>query len=166
MLMILVKITTFSTFLFPVRSSTDSGDINWWCNKTPYPEPCKYYLSREGGGGGKARRIQRYEFRDLAVNAAVEAAVVALNHVELLRLKCREEREKAAWTDCLKLHETTVFQLEKTLDTTAKHSQFDLQTWLSSALTNLDTCRNGFVELGFSDKIVPVAVISGHVHFS
>ncbi|KAI8564613.1 hypothetical protein RHMOL_Rhmol03G0194300 [Rhododendron molle] len=33
------------------------------------------------------------------------------------------------------------------------HDDFDVQTWLSAALTNLDTCQNGFAELGVTDNV-------------
>ncbi|KAK3195039.1 hypothetical protein Dsin_026349 [Dipteronia sinensis] len=37
-----------------------------------------------------------------------------------------------------------------------KCTQVDKQTWLSTALTNLGTCRTGFVELGVSDNLLPL----------
>ncbi|KAE8655268.1 putative pectin methylesterase family protein [Hibiscus syriacus] len=78
-------------------SSVLANGIDYWCNKTPNPQPCK---------------------------------------------KCRNYKEKAAWADCLKLYQQTILQLNQTLDAT-ECSDFDEQTWLSSALTNLETCRAG-----------------------
>ncbi|KAK2650588.1 hypothetical protein Ddye_018077 [Dipteronia dyeriana] len=37
-----------------------------------------------------------------------------------------------------------------------KCTQVDKQTWLSKALTNLETCRTGFIELGVSDNLLPL----------
>ena len=35
-------------------------------------------------------------------------------------------------------------------------SRADAQTWLSTALTNLETCRAGFYELGVQDYVLPL----------
>lgn len=70
--------------------------------------------------------------------------------------KCRNSREKAAWADCLELYEFIIAKINKTVDPPTKCSQVDAQTWLSTALTNIDTCRAGFVELGVSDYILPL----------
>ncbi|KAH7841272.1 hypothetical protein Vadar_027791 [Vaccinium darrowii] len=90
----------------------------------------------------------------MAMQVAMERALTAKTHNKELGSKCRTEREKNAWADCLKLYESTVFQLNQTLN--QKCSNVDTQTWLSTALTNLDTCRAGFTELGVSDFVWPL----------
>ncbi|KAK4742428.1 hypothetical protein SAY87_000429 [Trapa incisa] len=70
--------------------------------------------------------------------------------------RCRDEKEKAAWADCVKLYEYTIGRLSHTADPNTKCSQQDSQTWLSTALTNLETCRAGFLELGVSDNVLPL----------
>ncbi|CAK9148349.1 unnamed protein product [Ilex paraguariensis] len=70
--------------------------------------------------------------------------------------KCRDEREKAAWADCLELYDYTIQKLNKTIDPNTKCSQVDAQTWLSTALTNLETCKTGFMELGVTDYVMPL----------
>ena len=70
--------------------------------------------------------------------------------------KCKNAREKAAWADCLELYEYTHLRLNKTIDPNVKCSQSDAQTWLSTALTNLETCRAGFIELGVPDNLLPL----------
>ncbi|KAL0400889.1 UNVERIFIED_CONTAM: Pectinesterase 2 [Sesamum latifolium] len=64
----------------------------------------------------------------MAVELALERAVRAGDNTKSLGHKCRNEREKAAWADCVKF----------------------------TALTNLETCRTGFVELGVSDFVLPL----------
>ncbi|KAJ9679010.1 hypothetical protein PVL29_021047 [Vitis rotundifolia] len=92
----------------------------------------------------------------MAMQVAMERALTAQSHNKWLGSKCRNEREKAAWADCLKLYQDTIQQLNQTLDPATKCTDFDQQTWLSTALTNLDTCRAGFVELGVSDFVLPL----------
>lgn len=59
-----------------------------------------------------------------------------------------------AWEDCVSLYKDTVLQLNKTLSPAGKCTSFDQQTWLSATLTNLETCKAGFVELGVTDNIL------------
>lgn len=87
---------------------------------------------------------------------ALERALRAESNTYSLGSKCRNELEKTAWSDCLKLYEYTILRLNKTVDPNTKCSQVDSQTWLSTALTNLETCRAGFVELGVSDYLLPL----------
>lgn len=87
---------------------------------------------------------------------ALERALRAESNTYSLGSKCRNELEKTAWSDCLKLYEYTILRLNKTVDPNTKCSQVDSQTWLSTALTNLETCQAGFVELGVSDYLLPL----------
>ncbi|RVW22275.1 Pectinesterase 2 [Vitis vinifera] len=86
---------------------------------------------------------------------ALERAIIAHGNTLSLGSKCRNEREKAAWNDCLELYEHTILKLNKTLDPNTRCTQVDAQTWLSTALTNLQTCQDGFIELGVSDYLLP-----------
>ncbi|GMP69944.1 hypothetical protein CsSME_00029014 [Camellia sinensis var. sinensis] len=92
----------------------------------------------------------------MATQIAMERALNAEIHTKWLGSKCRNELEKNAWSDCLKLYESTILQLNNALDPNTKCSDFDAQTWLSTALTNLETCRAGFIELGVSDFMLPL----------
>lgn len=139
--------------LFSLSSSLSFGDVNWWCNQTPNPEPCKYFMSH---GPRHFAPKHKSDFKNMALQIAMERALTAAGHTKGLGPKCRNEREKAAWADCLKLYENTIFQLNQTLDTNTKCTDFDAQTWLSTALTNLETCRAGFVELNVSDYMLPL----------
>ncbi|KAJ9680732.1 hypothetical protein PVL29_019909 [Vitis rotundifolia] len=87
---------------------------------------------------------------------ALERALRAESNTVSLGSKCRNELEKTAWSDCLKLYEYTILRLNKTVDPNTKCSQVDAQTWLSTALTNLETCQAGFIELGVSDYLLPL----------
>ncbi|KAF6174709.1 hypothetical protein GIB67_008764 [Kingdonia uniflora] len=96
---------------------------------------------------------QKFEFRKMAVEAAMDGALRAQSHNLWLGQKCRNKREKAAWADCLVLYQSTIMQLNRT---TGKCSDVEAQTWLSAAITNLETCKTGFIELGVSDYMLPL----------
>ncbi|KAL3647456.1 hypothetical protein CASFOL_008424 [Castilleja foliolosa] len=139
----------------PSSDSSDSSDVNWWCNQTPYPEPCKYFMTNNPTHKFALPK-HKSDFRKAAIQLALDRAIRADGNTKALGSKCRNEREKAAWADCVKLYEDTIEKLNKTVDPNTKCTDFDVQTWLSSALTNLETCRTGFAELGVSDFVLPL----------
>lgn len=129
----------------------DQGDVRSWCAKTPHPKPCEYYLSHNPNNSSIKEKA---EFLKISLQLALDRAIDATENTKSLGFKCRNDKEKAAWTDCLELYKYTTIRLNRTFD--PKCTTDDVQTWLSTALTNLDTCRSGFMELGVSDYILPL----------
>uniref|UniRef100_A0A803LML0 Pectinesterase inhibitor domain-containing protein n=1 Tax=Chenopodium quinoa TaxID=63459 RepID=A0A803LML0_CHEQI len=81
----------------------------------------------------------------MVIQIALDQTLLAHNHTKGLGSKCKDRREKGAWADCMTLFESTIFELNRTLNPTKKNcNEFDKQTWLSTALTNLETCIAGF----------------------
>ncbi|KAJ6722728.1 PECTINESTERASE [Salix koriyanagi] len=145
------------TFLFMsfLLSSTILGynhdEVKSWCSKTPNPQPCEYFLSHDR----KNTPIQHEsDFLKISIELALDRAMHGKANTYSLGSKCRNGREKAAWEDCLELYEEIVLWLNKT--TGSKCTKYDAQTWLSTALTNLETCRTGFTEFGVTDYILPL----------
>ncbi|WOG96943.1 hypothetical protein DCAR_0416282 [Daucus carota subsp. sativus] len=140
------------------ESPTAGGDISFWCQTTPHPEPCKYFLGHQFD----IRPQNRTHFRQLMFQVTLDRAQHAQNYTAALESQCRSRRKRAAWNDCNKLYRDTIFQLNRTLEGTKTNatglncSSFDAQTWLSAALTNLETCRSGSVELNVSKFIAPI----------
>jgi len=98
---------------------------------------------------------QKSEFHKMAVQTAMERALVlAQSHTQWLQPQSGDELGKVAWADCQTLYENTILQLNRTLSKT-DCTEFDQQTWLSTALTNLETCNAGFIELGWSESMLP-----------
>lgn len=146
----------------PTWSSIISNGIDRWCNKTPYPETCKYSWWRHINDHAHHHHQKLFvpknksDFKKLALQITIQEALKAESQNQRLGSKCRNNKEKAAWFDCLKLYEETILLLNQTLDSTTNCTDFDVQTWLSAALTNLETCSDGFVELGVKDFILPL----------
>ncbi|KAF9668813.1 hypothetical protein SADUNF_Sadunf14G0042300 [Salix dunnii] len=142
----------FMPFLF---SSTILGyshdEVKSWCSKTPNPQPCEYFLSHDP----KNTPIQHEsDFLKISIQLALDRAMHGKANTYSLGSRCRNGREKAAWEDCLELYEEIVLWLNKT--TGSECTKYDAQTWLSTALTNLETCRTGFTEFGVTDYILPL----------
>lgn len=142
---------SFALLSSPALSNVLSTGIDYWCSKTPYPATCKTTFTQK-------HSIPKTlaDFKKLEIQATIENALKAQSHNKWLGQKCRTAKEKAAWSDCLKLYEETITLLNQTVDPSVKCTEFDSQTWLSTALTNLETCRTGFFELGVSDFVLPL----------
>ncbi|XP_054814099.1 pectinesterase-like [Prosopis cineraria] len=121
-------------------SSSSSSSIDFWCNQTPHPEPCKYHMSQSHHHQFEPQH--RSEFTKILVQLALNQAKAVHEKAQAHGQKCATEMQKCAFTDCLKLYDNTIFHLNRTLHGlhTASCSPSDAQTWLSTALTNTETC--------------------------
>ncbi|WVZ17684.1 hypothetical protein V8G54_010666 [Vigna mungo] len=147
-------ITLLVSFLLSSFVSSYSGnDVQLWCNQTPNPQPCEYFLTNSPTHQYKQIN-QKSDFLQLSLQLVQERALIAHANTLSLASKCRNPRETVAWTDCVELYEQTILKLNKTLDPNTKSSHVDTQTWLSTALTNLETCKAGFYELGVQDYVL------------
>ncbi|XP_054780042.1 pectinesterase 2-like [Prosopis cineraria] len=131
-------------------------EVKPWCSQTPNPQPCEYYFLTSKTYNNKPIK-QNSDFFKLSVNVALDRAKKGLTKTRSLGPKCRNAREKAAWSDCLELYELTINRIIKTINPNAAEcTQVDAQTWLSTALTNLETCMFGFYDLGVTEYVLPL----------
>lgn len=164
MLLLLIHIYVFFIVLISRSEavfdelSAAGGDISYWCKTTPHPEPCMYFL----GHNSHNRPKNRAHFRQMLFQVTLDRALHARNCTMRLGNECGSKRKKAAWDDCKRLLGDTIFQLNRTVQGTRRNtsrkgcSSFDAQTWLSAALTNLETCRSGSFELNVTKFIAPI----------
>ncbi|CAD5334603.1 unnamed protein product [Arabidopsis thaliana] len=146
--------------LRPLTTVADgnSTNIDGWCDKTPYPYPCKRYFIKHSGF---RLPTQISEFRVLLVEAAMDRAVSAWDKLTNSSKNCTDFKKQAVLADCINLYGDTVMQLNRTLQgvsskTGRRCTDFDAQTWLSTALTNTETCRRGSSDLNVSDFTTPI----------
>nr|GEU50360.1 probable pectinesterase/pectinesterase inhibitor 60 [Tanacetum cinerariifolium] len=152
---LLYAFVVFSSGTWCLQEEEETGeDINYWCDTTPHPQQCKYFLSR----GAHHTPRHRKDFRMLVLQIALDTALQAQTCNTGLRSKCKSKRKKLVWLDCDKLVNNTILQLNQTLNG-LKHNQssdFDAQTWLSAALTNLETCFSGSQDLNLTNFVSPL----------
>ena len=142
-----------TTFLSASSRKSSSTNIDWWCSRTPHPGPCKYYMDQSHR---RYRPKHRSEFRGMLVHLALEQALAMNKHVHGYGEECVTKNQRSVFADCLKLYDNTIFHLNRTLHGIGRKkrcSSFDAQTWLSTALTNIETCRNGASDLNVSDFV-------------
>ncbi|KAG7537509.1 Invertase/pectin methylesterase inhibitor domain superfamily [Arabidopsis suecica] len=138
----------------------NSTDIGRWCDKTPYPDPCKCYFKNHNGF---RQPTQLSEFRVMLVEAAMDRAISARAELTNSGRNYTDSKKQAVLTDCIDLYRDTIMQLNRTLQGVSpkagagkRCTDFDAQTWLSTALTNTETCRLGSSDFNVSDFITPI----------
>ncbi|XP_009150639.1 probable pectinesterase/pectinesterase inhibitor 33 [Brassica rapa] len=146
----------------PINNSSISGDMTWWCNKTPHAKTCTYYFQKSPDRNISRPPRFRSEFLRMLVHVALDQAVIAHAQTVKLGQSCTNNQQKGAWSDCVTLFENTVTQLNQTFNglnpgasSDVKCSDFDAQTWLSTAQTNIQTCRSGAEDLKVSNFVMP-----------
>lgn len=137
----------------PTVDCYDKKVVQALCSKLPHPQPCEFFLTQKVTALNNSINLEANSLM-VSLEVTLERAQLALTHTSSLGPKCSDPREKAAWEDCLDLYKHTVEQLNKTIS--SKCTDFEKQTWLSTALTNLDTCKTGFEELGLTANIYPM----------
>ncbi|XP_054803640.1 pectinesterase 2-like [Prosopis cineraria] len=154
--LLLSSLLLLHQFFFSSSVSAYSfNDVKLWCSQTPNPQPCDHFLNQHTNLQHKPIN-NKDDFFKLSLQLAHDRALAGHENAVSLGPRCRNQREKAAWADCLELYEHTIHKLNKTLDPNTKCTQADTQTWLSSALTNLEACKDGFYELGVQDNVLPL----------
>ncbi|CAN1267151.1 Probable pectinesterase/pectinesterase inhibitor 59 [Linum perenne] len=92
----------------------------------------------------------------MLVEAALRKAVDAERKVQRWQSKAKDHAQRATWVDCVHLHSSTIRRLNRTLDglrsSPKSCTNLDAQTWLSSSLTNLETCLTGSGDLNVSSE--------------
>ncbi|KAK4256357.1 hypothetical protein QN277_009235 [Acacia crassicarpa] len=140
------SLSLFSSLLSISSSSSSSSSLDFWCNQTPHSDECKHHMSQSHQ---RFRPNHPSEFKKMLVQLALDQAQAMHKKAQEYGPKCVTKMQKCVFSDCLKLYDNTIFHLNRTLQAlqTNSCSLSDAQTWLSTALTNIETCRRGALQL-------------------
>ncbi|XP_051123060.1 probable pectinesterase/pectinesterase inhibitor 59 [Andrographis paniculata] len=133
-------------------------DIVWWCRTTPHPETCSYFMGQQDQGPVPIPK-SREDFRTMTIRTALDRAVESQTESNRLAGNCRSKRKRIVFRDCNSLIDSTIDQLNSTLQSILTNATFtvvDAQTWLSSALTNIQICRRGSLDLNLTKFTSPI----------
>nr|GMC53890.1 pectinesterase/pectinesterase inhibitor U1 [Ipomoea batatas] len=141
------------------------------CTATLYPDLCYSAIANVSGASDKVR--SQKDVIEMSLNITTTAVEQNYFVIEKL-LKTRKgltEREKTALHDCLEMIDETIDELhetEKDLEAypnkkTLKQHADDLKTLVSAAITNQETCLDGFSH-GDADKHVRQVLLKGQAH--
>ncbi|KAI5594273.1 hypothetical protein BDE02_03G062800 [Populus trichocarpa] len=140
------------------------------CSSTLYPELC--YSAVATVPGATSNLASQKDVIELSINLTTKAVQHNFFTVEkLIATKKLTKREKTALHDCLEIIDETLDELHEALvdlndypnnKSLKKHAD-DLKTLLSSAITNQETCLDGFSH-DEADKKVRKALLKGQIH--
>ncbi|KAB5564051.1 hypothetical protein DKX38_004105 [Salix brachista] len=140
------------------------------CSSTRYPELC--YSVVVAVPGATSNLASQKDVIELSINLTAKAVQHNFFTVEkLMATKKLTKREKIALHDCLENIDETLDELHEALvdlneypkkKSLTKHAD-DLKTLLSSAITNQETCLDGFSH-DEADKKVRKALLKGQIH--
>ncbi|CAN1180498.1 Probable pectinesterase/pectinesterase inhibitor 59 [Linum perenne] len=165
MLWTILSLILLSNTFYLIESSSRVDLITSWCTETPNPDVCTRYVERTRQISDDGS-LQKSDFRKLVIEAALLRAIDVESQLIDLTSECLNPRQSTVWSDCRKLHASTILHLNNTLQClhgrvndptmTQYCTDLDAQTWLSSALTSVETCTSGSTDLNEAEFISPM----------
>ncbi|XP_071732696.1 pectinesterase inhibitor 11-like [Rutidosis leptorrhynchoides] len=145
---IILIFTSSITFIAAIEK-TSVEFIRSSCSMTTYPTLCFNSLSTKSG----AIQTSPKQLAQTALSVTLDTArSTSSSMVKLAQVHGMTHLEVAAMKDCIELLSDSVYELKKSLDEMKQPGSkdhrlvmSDIQTWVSSALTDEDTCSEGFV---------------------
>lgn len=142
------------------------------CSSTRYPALCYSAVAASASSGSSKKVSNLKDVIELSVNVTITA--VQQNYFGIKKLTKRKgltKREKTALHDCLETIDETLDELHEVQDDleqypntkSLKQHADDLLTLLSAAITNQETCLDGFSH-DKADEHVRDALIKGEEH--
>ncbi|XP_021722377.1 pectinesterase-like [Chenopodium quinoa] len=119
------------------------------CNKTPYPQICNSLIISNVPPSLQESTL--LAIRDSSLKITLDHALMVHGLVSSMDFSSFDKLAKVAWEDCLELYEDTIHEMNHTILVSRSHdhsiTKDDIQTSLSAASTNLETCKDGFSDL-------------------
>ncbi|MCD9641344.1 putative pectinesterase/pectinesterase inhibitor 34 [Datura stramonium] len=149
--------------LVTVRSKTGSTvlhikpsqAISRTCSRTRFPTLCLNSLHEFPG----ALTASDADLVHISVNVTLQRFGKAFYMASDINSLDMNKRTRSAYEDCLELLEDSVYLLSRSLTSVSPGAgksppgnNHDVQTWLSAALTNQDTCMEGFADVSGNVK--------------
>ncbi|KAG5600745.1 hypothetical protein H5410_032115 [Solanum commersonii] len=138
-----------------VRHIKPSQAISRTCSRTRFPTLCLNSLHEFPG----ALTASDAELVHISVNATLQRFGKAFYMASDINSLVMDKRTRSAYESCLELLEDSVYLLSRSLTSVAPGAgksppgnNNDVQTWLSAALTNQDTCTEGFADVSGNVK--------------
>nr|GMD68267.1 pectinesterase [Ipomoea batatas] len=138
----------FIIFLNIIICTVHGADpISMICDQTPYPDVCRSLVTTQPQY--LAQESVVLEFCNKALRATLAHAQNAHAVISSMATQSLGKLAKLAWADCLELYQDTLYRLNSSM-TAATHTNDDVQTRLSAAIANHQTCQNGFADFQLS----------------
>ena len=139
-----------------ISTSTSVEFIRKSCTKTDYPTLCFSSLSSYA----PTIRTSTEQLAKAALSVSLDSSRSTSTMIRSMsKSRGMSSREEEAMSDCMETLSDSVEELKQSLHEMAKlrgkdvklHMN-DIQTWVSAALTDENTCMNGFTSDGIKDE--------------
>nr|XP_004234935.1 21 kDa protein [Solanum lycopersicum] len=144
----------------PASGETNTDFIRTSCKSTTYPTLCFSSLSSRSSAIGVSPQLLAHESLSVSLETAQSTSAMML---KLSHSQGMTPREVGAMRDCVEELSDAVSGIKKSLGEMKelKGKDFDLkmndiQTWVSAALTDEDTCTEGFAGKVMNGKVKTV----------
>uniref|UniRef100_A0A7N1A6A8 Pectinesterase inhibitor domain-containing protein n=1 Tax=Kalanchoe fedtschenkoi TaxID=63787 RepID=A0A7N1A6A8_KALFE len=135
----------------PRSGATSAEFIKTSCAATSYPTLCYTSLSTHASAIQKSPKLLAHTALSVALSTA---KTTSSSMVQLSKTPGLKAREIGAMQDCVEEMGESVEQMQRSLSemSSLREAEFrmmisDVQTWVSAALTDEDTCTEGFSEM-------------------
>ena len=153
-IMLLVDVVAVAVGSEGHGGKTLSNSLKSVCSQTRFPERCVSSLATY-------ETATLDNMMGLVMKESMERAQHAHEFAMSLSNNIMNEKERAAWQDCVQLFHNTMDRLNVCL--THDSVKKDIPTWLSAALTNQDTCLNGFRDFNLTTSSNIKSLLSSRV---
>ncbi|KAI7733019.1 hypothetical protein M8C21_025393 [Ambrosia artemisiifolia] len=170
-ILIIILLLTYSINFLSALEKSNVEFIKTSCGLTTYPTLCFNSLSMRAGAIQTSPKL----LAQTALSVSLDTMRTTFSSmVKLSKKHGMAPLEVAAMKDCIELLGDSVYELKRSLDEMihpgSKDTKFvmsDIQTWVSSAMTDEDTCTEGFkndpkMESVVRGKIVNVAHLTSN----
>lgn len=137
--------------LWRVVSHREDGGVREACSVTRYQDLCIHSLA----SFSKTAKRSPYLWARAAVSVTITETKSAIVYLARMRQGHMHDRARMALEDCMECFYDAIDELHESLSElrdleseTFEHQMENVQTWMSAALTNEDTCLDGFREKG------------------
>ncbi|KAK3040085.1 hypothetical protein RJ639_027811 [Escallonia herrerae] len=158
-LLALYLLLAFTTYInsSSAAAATSTEFIKTSCSATTYPTLCFNSLSSRASAIQNSPKLLAHESLSVALDTARSTSTMMLR---LSHTRGMKPRENGAMKDCVEELSDSVDELMNSLGEMSqpKGKSFelmisDIQTWVSAALTDEDTCSEGFAGNAMNGKI-------------
>lgn len=154
----LVLIQLFSVHFLIFSLNFVHGELITSCSQTPYPEICNHYMATNFLSNLELDRTQ-FSFRDLSLKVTIDQAIQAHKLISNMDLSSFNKLAKLALLDCKDLYDDTVDHLNRSMSAS---NPTDSVTWLSAAIANQETCKNGFTDFNLDSHLQSLPFVLGN----
>ncbi|XVF50148.1 hypothetical protein PTKIN_Ptkin04bG0072600 [Pterospermum kingtungense] len=164
---LVIGLTLAPLMLEPIKEQTDTdsssvsfdsvGSIRTICNVTWYPESCFRALSSFNASAKTGP--------EAILNLSLQVAITQISNLSSSLKSLNDLHSQPALKDCVTLLDNALSQLNDSVSAMkvasgkelvlTKEKISDIQTWISAAMTDQETCNDGLEEMGsmVSDKV-------------